>query len=59
MIVLITDHFSTSVKSPPNSAEISKFRRKGQIRLICSKFRGARKTVGPKCDYFSERSVKK
>jgi len=40
MIVLIADHLS-------NSAEMLKFRGKGQIPLVGSKFRSPRKTVGP------------
>jgi len=39
MIVLITGHFS-------NSAELLKFRSKGEIPWLCSKFRGTRKPVG-------------
>jgi len=42
-IVLITGHFS-------NSAEMFKFRGKGQIPLLGSKFRGPWKTVSPNSD---------
>jgi len=52
MIVLITGHFSNSIpcQIPQNSAEISKFRGKGQILWLRLKFRGPRKTVGPTDD---------
>jgi len=40
-IVLITGHFANS----RNSAEMLKFRGKGQIPRLGSKFRGPRKTV--------------
>jgi len=44
-IVLIIDRFSTFAKIVQNSAEISKFRGKGQILQVGSKFRVSQKTV--------------
>jgi len=43
-IVLITSHF---VQFRKNSAEMTKFRGRGQIPHLRSKFRGTRKTEGP------------